>query len=294
MQAVRDAQCNRYPTPVEFVEAAAEYTGYPPDNLIIGPGLDGVIDSLTRLFLDPEDRVFIPAPTYTYYELMVRLCGAQPVISSKDVRSLSEVPAGTKLIFLCSPNNPTGAVIEEEVLRAFLDITDVVVFLDEAYIEFSGGSMVRLVREYENLVVGRTLSKAFGLAGLRLGYAVAPEWIAEQYRRIAPTFGISSTSLAAGVAALKDTVYMRSSVSKIVAERERLLGEIVEASPSRANFLYIETAERSSLVYERLIRKGVVVRDCSGIPGCGDHHIRVTVGTPEQNDAFLDAYLAGC
>lgn len=261
---------------------------------MIGAGLDGVIDSFSRLFLDPGDRAFIPAPTYTYYELMVRLCGAQPVIAPMDAQPFNDVPAGIKLIFLCSPNNPTGEVIAEEALRTLLDSTDAVIFLDEAYTEFAGESLVWLVREHDNLVVGRTLSKAFGLAGLRLGYAVAPEWIARQYRRIAPTFGISSVSLSAGVAALKDTAYMRSSVSKIVAERERLSGEIVEASPSQANFLYIETAERSSLVFESLIHKGVVVRDCGGIRGCGDHHIRVTVGTPEQNDAFLEAYLAGC
>jgi histidinol-phosphate aminotransferase len=115
----------------------------------------------------------------------------------------TKIPEKIKMAFLNSPNNPTGNSLSEENVREIVERTGAIVFLDEAYAEFAEKSLLKLVSEYDNLVVGRTLSKAFGLAGLRLGYAVAPPWIAEQYRRVAPLFSISSPSLAAGVAALQ-------------------------------------------------------------------------------------------
>ena len=143
------------------------------------------------------------------------------------------------------------------------------------------------MREYDNLVVGRTLSKAFGLAGLRLGYAVAPPWIAQQYRRVAPLFSISSLSLAAGAAALRDLEWMRECVGKIVSERERMREGLACANPSEGNFLYIHTEENSKVVAERLLCRGVIVRDCRSFAGCGERCLRVTVGRPWENDIFL-------
>jgi histidinol-phosphate aminotransferase len=160
----------------------------------------------------------------------------------------------------------------------------------EAYAEFAGKSLLKLVREYDNLVVGRTLSKAFGLAGLRPGYAVAPPWIARQYRRVAPLFSISSLSLAAGVAALQDLGWMRECVGKIVAERERMRQRLACANPSRGNFLYIHTEEKSKVVMERLLCREILVRDCNSFPGSGEHCLRVTVGRPEENDRFLEEF----
>jgi histidinol-phosphate aminotransferase len=168
------------------------------------------------------------------------------------------------------------------------------VFLDEAYVDFAKKSLIKLAGDYENLVVGRTMSKAFGLAGLRLGYALAPEWIASQYRRAAPPFfGVTSASLAAGEAALEDLEHMRRSVSKIKAERQRLEARI-RSHPSEANFLYIETSEPSGVVAERFLSSGIIVRDCQSFRGAGTSHIRVTVGTPEQNERFLEAYWKIC
>ncbi len=146
-----------------------------------------------------------------------------------------------------------------------------------------------MAREYENLVVGRTLSKAFALAGLRLGYAAMPLWAAEQYRQIASLFSISSPSLAAGAAALSDLEYM-SIVSKIISERERLQSEIEGACPSEGNFLFIHTKEKSDLVSKRLLKRGIIVRVCSIYPGAGDCCLRVTVSTPEQNDLIIEAF----
>jgi histidinol-phosphate aminotransferase len=168
--------------------------------------------------------------------------------------------------------------------------TESIVFLDEAYAEFAEKSLLKLVREYDNLVVGRTLSKAFGLAGLRLGYAVAPPWIARQYRRVAPLFSISSLSLAAGESALQDLDWMRECVGKIISERERMRRRLACANPSEGNFLYIHAEEESKVVAERLLRRGVIVRDCSSFPGSGEHCLRVTVGKPEENKRFLEEF----
>jgi histidinol-phosphate aminotransferase len=161
-------------------------------------------------------------------------------------------------------------------------------------VEFANRSLLDLVKEYDNLVVGRTLSKAFGLAGMRLGYAAAPEWIVREYRRAAPPFfGISCASVAAGVAGLSDLDYMRSSVSKIKSERARLQKE-TGSHPSEANFLYLETVETSDLVTEHFLRHGIIIRDCRSFRGAGEHHVRITVGTPEQNNLFLKAFREIC
>lgn len=285
VRAVSRADLRRYPSQDEFLSAAAEYLGVSEDLVIAGAGLDGIIDSVSRLFLEKGRSAFIPVPTYTYYELAARLCGATPVFS----RDLMEVPKDASLTFICSPNNPTGELIEDEVLREVLEGTDSMVFLDEAYAEFAGVGHAEWVERYENLIVGRTLSKAFGLAGLRIGYAVAPEWVVEQYTRAAPVFGISAPAIAGGVAALKDPHHMKSAVKRILAERERVAAHL-RTHPSHANFLYVETVRESSALVRDLLKEGISVKDCSGIPGSDNHHIRVTIGTPEENDAFLEAY----
>ena len=291
-EILRDVPLHRYPDSSLFLESLAKYTGYPEENIIIGAGMDEIIITIVRLFLGQGDRALISVPTYNVYGLAARFCGALPVHQPRlpGFEVDPNVPDGMKMIFLCSPNNPTGNPVSEETVRSIAESTDGIIFLDEAYAEFAKKSLLKLVKDYDNLVVGRTLSKAFGLAGLRLGYAVAPEWIAEQYRRIAPLFSISSLSLAAGAVSLNDLEYMRQTVSKIVLERERLFDSLKEANPSQGNFLFIHTREKSSLVMERLLSKGVVIRDCSTFPGVDDHCIRVTVGTPEQNERFLKAY----
>lgn len=294
LEAQKSTLLNMYPDSRPFVEALSRYTGYPDKNIVTGAGMDEVILTMARLFLGLGDRAMIPVPTYTLYGLAVRLCGALPIYQQRladfDVDLDLEIPEGVKMMFLCSPNNPTGNSISMSALQAILESTEAIVFLDEAYAEFAKESLLRLVRDHDNLIVGRTMSKAFALAGLRLGYAVAPEWIAEQYRRIAPLFSISSPSLAAGTAALDDVEYMKTSISRIVSEREKMRRQIEGAGAAEGNFLFIRTEERSSIVAERLLSRGIIVRDCASFPGAGDCCMRVTVGAPEQNDLFLKAF----
>lgn len=291
-EALRGVQIHRYPDSRQFLDALSDYTGYPKKNIVAGAGMDEVITTVARLFLGKGDKALIPIPTYSLYSLAVRLCGADPVYQHRPegFELDPEIPDGLKLIFLCSPNNPTGNALSEETVRSIAESTDAIIFLDEAYAEFADKSLIKMVGDHENLIIGRTMSKAFGLAGLRLGYAIAPEWIAEQYRRISPLFSISGLSLAAGAAALDDAEYMKCSVSKIRSERDRIQNRIEGAHPSQGNFLYIETPGKSKEVAESLLKRGIVVRDCSPMPGAGENHIRVTVGTPEQNERFLEAY----
>lgn len=295
-EALASVAMERYPEPEELLAGLSAYTGFPEDMILLGAGMDGVMDTLTRIFLEPGDTTFIPTPTFSYYEILTIMAAARPIFSPRGPQhELAEaVPEKAKMAFLCSPNNPTGNVLSEKELRAILESTDAIVFLDEAYVEFSERSLVHLVREYDNLIVGRTLSKAFGLAGMRLGYALAPSWIAEQYRRAAPPFyGISSASAAAGAAALSDLPFMRRSVERIVSERERLVREI-GCDASQANFLYLRTALPSDQFVERFLRCGIIIRDCRSFRGSGEHKVRVTVGRPEENQRFLSAYREIC
>ena len=251
--------------------------------------MDEIISTICRIFLGPGDRALIPVPTYNFYALAAGLCGARPEYRTRIVGSAMDprLP-GLKMVFLCSPNNPTGEALSEDSVRSVLEKTDAIVFLDEAYIEFAGKSLAGLVMEYPNLVVGRTLSKAFGLAGMRLGYAIAPPWIAEQYRRVAPMFSISSPSLAAGTAALDDLDWMKECVRRIVSERERMRAKLPCALPSQANFLFLQTSRRSKALAEQLLCRGIIIRDCSSFHGCGERCLRVTVGRREENDRFLE------
>ena len=290
--ALKDVPMHRYPDSRPMLEAISSYTCYPKEWLVSGAGMDEIITTICRTFLGCGDSALVPVPTYNFYGVAVQLCGARPIFSARlpGFAVVPEVPRGIKMAFLCSPNNPTGNALTEENVRAVVEGTDAIVFLDEAYAEFAEKSLLGMVREYDNLVVGRTLSKAFGLAGLRLGYAVAPPWIAEQYRRVAPLFSVSSLSLAAGVAALEDLDWMKECVRKIISERERMSRTLAGALPSQGNFLCIQTRQKSKAVAERMLQKGILVRDCSLFPGCGEHCLRVTIGRPEENERFIELF----
>ena len=294
--ALQDGQFHRYPDSRPFLEALAGYTGFSPEWLVAGAGMDEIISTICRIFLGRGDRALIPVPTYNYYALAAGLCGARPFYQPRTASFAvnPDIPDGVKMVFLCSPNNPTSNALSEDNVQAVLDETDAIVFLDEAYVEFSERSLIHLVQEYDHLIVGRTLSKAFGLAGMRLGYAVAPAWIAEQYRRAAPPFyGISCASAAAGAAALSDLPFMRRSVQNIVSERERL-GREIGCDASQANFLYLRTALPSDQFVEQFLCRGIIIRDCRSFRGSGEHQVRVTVGRPEENQRFLSAYREIC
>ncbi len=304
VQALVDtALCaNIYPSAdaIELREALSKYTGFPVSNLVAsGPGMDGLLDGLCRLIIEKGDEVIVPTPTFAYYELPARACGGKPVFVRRN-RDFSLYPEKvleaesprTKIIFLCSPNNPSGNLLPENDLRKILENTRALVFVDEAYVEFADRNLAGLVREYDNLVVGRTFSKVFGLAGLRLGYGIMPEWLVKEYIRVATPFSVSLPALKAGIAALSDAEHLRKSIEIAREGREYLKGKIpFKVYPSQSNFVLVDVAPlKAKAVTESLMRKGIIVRPCDSFREAGDTFIRVTVGTPEQNEKVVRAF----
>ncbi|HET8688921.1 MAG TPA: histidinol-phosphate transaminase [Methanosarcina sp.] len=304
VQALVDtAPCaNIYPSAdaIELREALSKFTGFPVSNLIAsGPGMDGLLDGLCRLIIEKGDEVIVPTPTFAYYELPARACGGKPVFVrrekdfSVDPEKLLEAESErTKIIFLCSPNNPSGNLLPENDLRKILENTRALVFVDEAYVEFADRNLAGLIKEYDNLVVGRTFSKVFGLAGLRLGYGIMPEWLAKEYIRAATPFSVSLPALKAGIAALSDIEHLRKSI-KVAKEGREYLKEKIPfvVYPSQANFVLVDVAPlKAKAVTESLMKKGIIVRSCDSFREAGDTLIRITVGTSEQNEKVVRAF----
>lgn len=295
---------NIYPSAdaIELREALSKYTGFPVSNLVAsGPGMDGLLDGLCRLLIEKEDEVIVPTPTFSYYELPAKACGGKPIFvrrnpdfSLNPEKILKAESSKTKIIFLCSPNNPSGNLIPEADLRKILENTNALVLIDEAYVEFAARNLAGLVREYDNLIIGRTFSKAFGLAGLRLGYGIMPEWLVKEYIRAATPFSVSLPAVKAGIAALSDTNHLRKSIEITEEGREYLKEKIpFKVYPSQANFVLVDVAPlKAKAVTENLLKKGIIVRSCDSFREAGNTFIRVTVGTAEQNEKVIKAFEA--
>ncbi|VVB54380.1 Aromatic-amino-acid aminotransferase 2 [uncultured archaeon] len=295
---------NLYPQAdaLELRSAIGNYAGYPASNIVVsGNGMDGIFDTIMRLFMSPGAESIIPLPTFSYYEISTLANGGKPVFvdrcpdfSISPEKILGKVNENTSLIFLCSPNNPSGNSISEKDVRKILDSVDAIVFIDEAYVEFADSSITGLVSEYENLIVGRTFSKAFGLAGMRMGYAIVPEWIARVYMKVMTPFSMDFLSTAAGLAALEDREYLKKSIETVKNGRIQLsgaLGSLCKVYPSDANFIMIDVSPRSAKeVSESLLRKGIIIRDCTSFRGAGKSLIRISVGTEVQNEKVITAF----
>jgi histidinol-phosphate aminotransferase len=304
VQVLKEAasRANIYPSADarELREALSRYTGFPLQNLVAsGPGMDGLLDGLCRIMLEKGDEVIIPIPTFSYYELPARACGGKPVFvrrnpdfSVSPEKILAAESSRTKIIFLCSPNNPSGNLLPEADLRKIAENTRALVFIDEAYVEFADRNLSKLVREYDNIVVGRTFSKVFGLAGLRLGYGIMPEWLVKEYLRASTPFSVSLPALLAGRAALSDVEHLQKSVELVRKGKEYLKEKIpFKVYPSQANFVLVDVSPlKSKAVTESLLKKGIIVRPCDSFRGAGDAFIRLTVGTQEQNEKVIEAF----
>jgi len=281
--------------------------GSAKDNIVLGAGVDGVLDTLARIFIANGDEALIPIPTFSLYESLVKIAGGVPRYVKRSSGENFDVPVKnlisacnekTKLIFISSPNNPTGNCIPEDEIREIIESVDsrAMVVIDEAYAEFAGSSLVNLVREYENVAVMRTFSKAFGLAGLRVGYGIIPEWLASAYKKVAMPFSVNSIAIKAAIAALRDQAYLRKTVERVKHERafltENLRRVFKKVYPSEANFVLADVSPaKSAVVCAKLMKRGIIVRDCSSFRGAGDSFIRVTVGTREQNEKVVEALI---
>ncbi|MGD9779275.1 histidinol-phosphate transaminase [Methanomethylovorans sp.] len=284
----------------ELVEALSRYLSLPVSNICAaGPGMDGLLDNLMRLIIQEGDEVILPIPTFSYYEIAARANGASVIYVERkedfsvDIDAIrTAVSSRTKVIFLCSPNNPSGNMVPDSDVRRLLESFRGLVFVDEAYVEFAEHSVTNLVMEYDNLVVGRTFSKIFGLAGLRLGYGIMPAWLKKEYMKIATPFNVSLPALKAGVAAITDKQHIEKSIVMVREGRKYLQEQIpFKVYGSMANFVLVDVSPRSaSEVCESLLKKGIIVRDCRSFRGAGNSLIRVTVGTQEQNARLVEAF----
>jgi histidinol-phosphate aminotransferase len=274
--------------------AIAPYAGVPVERLVCGHGSNTLIDYLTRLFVGPGDEVINCGPTFDLYRFSTQMYGGTVVNVPRDARFRVDAAAvqqavtdRTKLVFIASPNNPTGNATPLEDLRAIIG-TGVPVVVDEAYYEFHGTTVMPWVNEYDNLMVLRSFSKWAGLAGFRVGYGVFPERLAAFLMAIKIPHNVSAAAEIAVRASLEDVDYLMENVRAIVAERERLQRELrafpfLKPYPSDANFIFcaLEGIDATDL-HDRLLVKGVLIRNFKTA-------VRITAGTPEQTWALLAA-----
>ena len=285
---------------VKIRTALSRYTGHPSERIIAGAGGDEIIELLTRLFVAPGDTMIDCPPTFGMYEFCARIAEATlvPVPRRDDWEidldaTISAIErTSAKLLFIASPNNPTGNLLPDADARALLD-TGIVLVVDETYFEFCGASNAGLLDDYENLVVLRSFSKWAGIAGLRIGYAVGSRLIVDHLMTIKQPYNLNIAAEAAGIAALAQRAELMSRIDVLTAERKRIESEIdaletLSFSPSEANFLLIRFAHVSGgEAYEFLGRRGIFARKFSD-PRLTDS-LRISVGTPAQNDLVVAA-----
>ncbi len=294
-------RANRYPTRDDYDEArrlAAEYVGVDPENIVLTAGGDEALRGVFDVFVGSGDRVVLLEPGFAMMRFYTVVRGGvyQPVRLVEEGRrfvinedELVSAASGARLVVIENPHNPTGSLVaDERLVDRLLNETDAVILIDEAYYEFAGVSMAHRVREDDRVVVVRTLSKAFCLAGLRIGYLVANAAAAELLRKAFPPFNMSIVQLAAATAAFSNRDYAKRVVDYIVGERERLAEEAgrlgVKVYESYTNFLLMKTGIKD--IVEKLALHGVAVKR---IQQLGPDYIRVTVGRREENDRFLEA-----
>jgi len=290
------SRANRYPdqTMQALTDTLSLYHG--DYSFVTGVGMDGVIETIIRTVIDPGDSVVISNPTFSFYRLAARAQAARIIEVPRgpdflvDPDTFLREAEGAKLSFLCSPNNPTGTVTPETVIEEILKEIDGLLFLDAAYVEFSDIDYRPLMRDYHNLVIGRTMSKVFGLAGVRVGYAFVPAWLVPFYQRAATPFTLNSLSAQAAIGALEDsTSFVAETIAHVREWRKRYLEEVpFPVFPSGANFVMVDVSPYSGdEMVSLLASQGVIVRSCASFPGLEDRYIRVSVGMDWENERFL-------
>lgn len=292
---------NRYPdmAAVELRERIARHLGVTAAEVAVGPGSVGVLQQIITGLCDAGDEVIFAWRSFEAYPILVELAGARPVripldhLEGHDLNAMAAaVTERTKVILLCTPNNPTGVPISHDRIEAFLRAvrSDILVVIDEAYVEYaeagSGPDSLALYREYPNVCILRTFSKAYGLAGLRVGYAVASPAIAEGLRRTALPFAVSALAQKAAVASLDAGEEMEARVAVVRQERSRMAAQLEaqgwKLQPSQGNFLWIRADEELlARLVEAFDAAGVMVRAYQG------DGVRITVADPASNDRVL-------
>ena len=307
LRALRDAlpESHRYPDGGGYYlkQGLARRLGLTLDHLVLGNGCNELLELMARCFLLPGDEAVIADPAFAIYGMLAHLQGCTAIrvplkAWAHDLDAMAKaVTARTKMVFVGNPNNPTGTAVRPAELAAFMDALpdDVIAVIDEAYIEYVPPEMVpdslRLVRQGRPVIVLRTFSKIYGLAGLRIGYGMAPPAMVELLERVRAPFNVNALAQHAALAALDDQAHVVSSRTVNELGKVYLSGELtrlgLECPPSVANFLLVDLQQDGRTVSDALLRMGVIVRPLGG--AYLKTHIRVTIGTPPENERFVEA-----
>lgn len=309
-KAVLDAICeaaqtmhfNRYPDPVltDLRAAIADRLGLSPDNVAIGNGSNEIVRHLFMAYAGPGRKIAVFPPSYQVYEVVASVSGTDVVRIARaedfniDDRAIREAEAcGAELLFLCNPNNPTGTLIPMNVVEELARRVSGLLVVDEAYIEFSGADSVELIKRNDNVALLRTFSKAYGLAGLRIGYLLGSTEVVQGLQIVQLPYHVNGLSQLAGATAMNATDEYTSMREELIASRERVASEIaglpeVKVYPSASNFILFETTIPAGVLFEGLTKRDVLIRIYPGVPGF-ENSGRVTVGTPEECEEFLKA-----
>ncbi|MBL1322035.1 MAG: histidinol-phosphate transaminase [Methylophaga sp.] len=296
-------EVTRYPDGNGFVLKAALAEKYNLDTaqITLGNGSNDVLECVARAFVTPADEVMFSQYAFAVYPLVTQAIGAKEVIApardyGHDLSAMSTlISERTKLIFIANPNNPTGTYLEANELEAFIAQVPetTLVVLDEAYVEYGEQQVnsIDWLEQYSNLIITRTFSKAYGLAGLRVGYALSHPEVADLLNRIRQPFNVNSIALAAATTALQDNDYIVKTTRSNDAGMKQLIAGFNELNlsyiPSKGNFITVDVQKNGDQVFTDLLQQGVIVRPVSnyGLP----KHIRVSIGLQAENQRFLDA-----
>jgi histidinol-phosphate aminotransferase len=305
-------EVNNYPDgdSQQLREALAKYNRVNSAEIIVGNGSDEIIDMISRTFLEQEDEVIIFTPTYSFYEYTAKIIGARvksiSSITDKTYKidaeeAVKKTSPKTKVIWICNPNNPTGNAISQESIANVLKDTDCIVAVDECYFEFLGRTSLSLLEKSDRLIIVRSMSKTFGLAGLRIGYAVANAETIDNIWKVKPLFNVNTIAQAAAVAALEDVDYYKGIWKKIANETKYMterLSELeeIEVFPSTTNFLLIgvnKCKKPPTRIFDELFQRKILVLPSWSIDfsGLNPGFFRVLVGTRKENDKFVEELM---
>jgi histidinol-phosphate aminotransferase len=299
-----EQQYNRYPDPLQYQvkKRLSEIKGLPVRNIFLGNGSDEAIDILFRSFCNPGvDNVVLVPPTYGMYQVSANINDIEtrnvPLTEEfqLNLEGIAEaIDKHTKLIFICSPNNPTGNSIDRADVETLLSNFEGLVIVDEAYINFSRQkTFIQELTEYTNLVVLQTLSKAWGLAGLRVGMAFASEEIIEVMNKVKPPYNVNEASQQLALQALANIDQVNGWIKETLLQRDKLVlglkdfDFVLDIYPSDANFILVKTTDANG-IYDFLVQKGIIVRNRSKVELC-EGCLRITVGTANENNLLLQS-----
>jgi len=296
---------NRYPEILGgcLRNALVDYTGAREEQIIIGNGSDDLIELIIKVFVNSQEQILLPIPTFSWYGFSAKAQNKEVIFVNRtedfslDVNALVQrLTPKVKVIFIANPNNPTANLIPRSSIVELIERVDCLIVVDECYFEISQETVVDLIDTYSNLIVLRSFSKGFALAGLRLGYAIANEVIIDYLYRVAQFFHVNRLAQVAGIAALNDLVYLRSQIQHLERERTRLIESFSKlgftAYASATNFLFIGSEPLgipSSDLVNLLRNQNIYVKDCGSLPELNGFHFRASISNYTDNQVLLNA-----